>query len=79
MEAGITDAWTGPDSITSPSRSLNDPGVMGSSRYAEHLTNSTPYISTCPPWAISIRIKASRSLETWPLSFVVTHGEQLEG
>ena len=58
----------GPDSMTSPSRSLKDPFVIGSRRYAEHLMNSTPLIPTWLPCSIDKRINASRSLETFPLT-----------
>jgi hypothetical protein len=60
-------AWIFPASTTSPSRSLHEPFVMGSKRYAEHFMNSTPYIPTWPPCSIDKSIKASRSLETFAL------------
>ena len=59
--------WMGPAWITSPSRSLKEPFVIGSKRYAEHSMNSTPLMPTCPPCSIDNSINAIRSLETFPL------------
>ena len=67
MAPGRTRPCICPSSITSPSKSLKDPLVRGSKRYAVHFTNSTPGIDLCPPFSIARRIIASRKRETLPL------------